>query len=276
MLMKGIVYAAKTENREEFVLKFLENFKDEIERTNRVFVKVNLVSWEPYPTTTHPDTLRAVLTFLEDLGVEFTVGDGPAVDAGDSNKIISEHPLSHVCKEFGIRLLNLYVHEMRKFTGPRGTELTLSIVPLKHDFVISLPVLKVHMVVGLTAALKNQYGYFSAQDRIDTHTGRKDIHSAIAEVNAIIKTNLFIVDCIRTLIRAQERRHGGNEAKLGYMIAGTDPVALDSLGFHLLQGVSPSLAHKTLSDIRYIRIAEEIGLGSSNVHKIINLTVQSF
>ena len=44
------------EKRKEFTLKILELYKDQIK--GKVFIKPNMVSYEDYPTTTHPETLE--------------------------------------------------------------------------------------------------------------------------------------------------------------------------------------------------------------------------
>jgi uncharacterized protein (DUF362 family) len=58
---------------------------------------------------------------------------------------------------------------------------------------------------------------------------------------------------VKTLISAQEVRHGGKEKELGYMLAGTDPLALDFYGFELLQKVEPELEGKSAENIPYVR-----------------------
>jgi uncharacterized protein (DUF362 family) len=74
------VYFSETKDRRDFTIKVLDVFKESLEKAKKIFVKPNIVSYEGYPTTTHPDVLDAVLSRLVDSDV--VVGDGPAVDAG--------------------------------------------------------------------------------------------------------------------------------------------------------------------------------------------------
>ena len=127
---------------------------------------------------------------------------------------------------------------------------------------ISLPVLKVHGTVGLSGALKNQFGYLSRRDRFLMHCKVKSINKGIAEVNAAVPTNLFIVDAVETMIKAQECRHGGCPAGLNTMIAGTDPVSLDLFGLELLKRLEPRFEHKKNQASTYIEYASEYGLGT--------------
>jgi uncharacterized protein (DUF362 family) len=255
------VYYRKTTDRRAFTLKVLEQFRGEIEKAKTFLIKPNIVSYEPYPTTTHPELLEAVLEFLEEKDV--VVADAPAVDAGSSRKIIANSPLKKVCDAFNVPLIDLYTTKVKKFVTERGYKFRIHALALEKDFVISLPVLKVHTSTDITGALKNQFGYLTRAEKIWMHMGVKDIHKGIDEVNVVAKPNLTIVDVVQTLISAQEIRHGGKVKDLGYMLAGSDPVALDSFGLTLLQQVIPSLSSKSPEDIPHIKYATDYGLGSS-------------
>jgi uncharacterized protein (DUF362 family) len=121
-------------------------------------------------------------------------------------------------------------------------------------------VLKVHKQCGISGALKNQFGYLNKLDRIFMHAKIKDIHKGIAEVNLANKTNLFIVDAIEILTKAQECRHGGCKSKLNMMIAGVDPVALDTFGHKSLQRVDPTIQ----KNIKHINYAQKYGVGKKD------------
>jgi uncharacterized protein (DUF362 family) len=186
------VYYSENLDREQFVDRILKIFEVKLAGVKKVFVKPNIVSYEPYPTTTHPMILEAVLKRLSKY--EVVVGDAPAIDAGRSSKILQKSPLKTVCDSCGVKLINLYAEKMKTIVSPRGYRLKVSTVPSQCDFVISLPVLKVHGTVGLSGASKNQFGYLSKQDRILMHCKIKNINKGIAEVNAAVHTNLFIID----------------------------------------------------------------------------------
>jgi len=256
----SIVYWSRTNNRKGFARKVLSIFDSQVKWAKTFLVKPNLVSSEPYPTTTHPEMLDAVLESLS--GRDVVVADGPALDAGSSRKIVERSALKEVCGSHGVPFINLYETRAKRLTSARGYRFGTFTLPLEKDIVISLPVLKVHNHCRMTGALKNQFGYLSRRDRILMHLRMKDIHKAIAELAVVAKPHLFIVDAVQTLIGAQEIRHGGRVRDLGYMLAGTDPVSLDCFGLQLLQEVEPSLQGKSPEDIPYLRYSLEYGVGS--------------
>ncbi len=260
---RPIIYLGEVEDRASFVKWVLERVQADFAQSHRlkVLVKPNIVSQEPYPTTTHPQVLASVLDFLLQLKCQIVVADGPAFDAGDSDRTISSHPLGAVCHQRGIELQNLHKHGFRK-VRTEGMSLEISTLAFECDRIISLPVLKPHKHCRMTGALKNQFGFLRNRERIMMHARLKSLSKGIAEINSVVRPSLFIVDAIKTYRYANERRHGGNEVKLGYMLAGRDPVALDALGLELLRGAETSLHDVHTEDIAYIGHALKLGLGS--------------
>jgi uncharacterized protein (DUF362 family) len=286
---KAIIYVQETRDRKAFVQKVWDIWAEKISvlQPKKILIKPNIVSHESYPTTTHPDTLGAILEILSrSASYELIVGDAAAVDLPDPSQVIHNHPLNNVCQRYSVPLLDLYQTKQVYRESPRGYSLELSALPLESELVISLPVLKVHFICQMTGALKNQYGYLGKGERLMMHYDpnfpeeiragfqhmanqagikgaiiKKDLDQGIAEVNALAMPQLFIVDAIETLVEANEQRHGGTIQSLGQMFAGTDPVALDCYGLTLLQKIEPKLADKRPSDIRYLKLAMEYGLG---------------
>jgi len=121
----SIVYWSRTDNRKAFVSKVLEALAFEVNGAQTFFVKVNLVSSEPYPTTTHPETLQAVLEFLS--GQDVVAGDAPAIDAGSSEEVLRSLSLRQVCDSHRVPLVNLYKTKARKFVSPRGYRFRVSL-----------------------------------------------------------------------------------------------------------------------------------------------------
>jgi uncharacterized protein (DUF362 family) len=242
IMRKPIIYVAETEDRTSFVKWVLERFQADFPQSHRLkaMVKPNVISREPYPTTTHPQVLASVPDFLLDRKCQIVVADGPAVYAGNSSQIASDHPLGRVCNDRGIELQNLHKQGFRK-VRTKGMSLEISSLAFDCDRIISLPVLKPHKHCCMTGALKNQFGFLRNRERIMMHIGLKSLSKGIAQVNTAVKPNLFIVDAIKTYRCANERRHGGGEVRLGYMLAGRDPVALDCLGLDLLKGIEASV-----------------------------------
>ncbi len=264
----AVVNWCKTENCSAFVRAVIEMHADDLSSVRKVLLKPNLVSPEPYPTTTNPVVLGSILEELERLKVpEMVVADGPAFNAPEIETIFNNSVISELCASFGVPLINLYETKTKRVVSPRGFKFSLFEYPMQCDYVISLPVLKAHTHTKLTGALKNQFGYLARFERLKVHSPLKSLPKVIAEVNAYAKPDLSIVDAVETLVDAQEVRHGGSKRELGYMLAGEDPVALDAFGLDLLLEVSSSLDGLHPRDIEHLELSQEYGVGSLDYDK---------
>jgi uncharacterized protein (DUF362 family) len=258
----SIVYLKQSEDGEAFVRMAFQQF--DIQRKakgKKVLIKPNIVSHEPYPTTTHPTTVETCLRLLQGVAKEVIVADGPAWDAGEAESVIEEHVLKKSCNKFGIPMVDLFVQGTNK-VRTRSFELEISQMAFDCDLIISLPVLKVHSICDLTGALKNVLGFLSTDDKGRLHSSL-DAHKVIAELNEVMKPDLHIVDGVQTMINTNELRHGGKPEKMGYMLAGSDPVSLDALGLELLGKVEPRLRRKHINDVLHLRYAIELGVGDA-------------
>jgi uncharacterized protein (DUF362 family) len=159
--MVSIVYLRQGEDREAFVRMVFQLL--DIQRkiaAKQILIKLNIVSYEPYPTTTHPAVLEACLQLLLGFAKKIVVADGPVWDAGDAKSIIERHPLKKSCDELSVTITDLLVKGTRK-VRTQSLELEVSQLAFDCDFIISLPVLKSHGICSLTGALKNQLGFLS-------------------------------------------------------------------------------------------------------------------
>jgi len=253
------IYFTKNPDRKRFVASLMPRFRDKIE--GKVLMKVNLVSYNPYPTTTHPEMIEAVYDQIKSRASEIICGDGHGLDV--PTKKLEHHPIIEKCKELDIPFVNFYDHPFKKVKTTRGFTLKVSEIPFKQDFIISLPILKEHFIVKLTNALKDKFGYLAKTERLKIHTKLKDINKAIAELNTVFKSNLIICDALKVMVEAQEFRHGGKEKDFGHLFAGIDPIALDYYGCELLHPISIQLKNiDNPIQIKYIKHALDYGVGS--------------
>jgi uncharacterized protein (DUF362 family) len=254
------VLIEKTSDRERFIRKAFEKFRLEkaLRGKEKILLKPNVVSYESYPTTTHPKTIESLIRILQKMRKEILVADGPAPDAGDANKIFQSHPIKKVCDRYGVEFLNLYNRKFLKMRSKSGFTLRISEVPFKCDYIFSLPVLKNHKIAGFTGALKNQFGLLGWTDRYMLHSGIKNFHRGIAELNTMVRTDFYIMDAVLTYCNAQERRWGATCKRFGYMMAGNDGLELDIEGYKLLKTINQKFREKGPESVGYIRFAKEM------------------
>jgi uncharacterized protein (DUF362 family) len=128
---------------------------------------------------------------------------------------------------------------------------------LEADRFINIPVAKHHSEARLTMCLKNMMGAIGGW-RGRCHVG---LHQNIADMNLVLRPDLHVLDATRILVR--NGPSGGRledvEVK-NLLFAGTDPVALDSLGAGLFN-LKPG-------DLGFIVKSHQAGLGEMDLAKI--------
>jgi hypothetical protein len=137
------------------------------------------------------------------------------------------------------------------------------------DALINMPVLKSHMISGLTFALKNHYGSVDRPDNL-----HYPIEQALAELNALApikdRTRLIIGD----VLEANLKYSGGwpywkADWRGDSILMSFDPVAHDTLGMQMLdrlQTENNKALSSSLRDIAsaYLKTAAELGLGTND------------
>jgi uncharacterized protein (DUF362 family) len=133
------------------------------------------------------------------------------------------------------------------------------------DGVINLPILKQHMLSGMTGALKNNFGCIHNPNKM--HIDNCDPY--IAEVNAVpairAKQRLVIMDALRPVVDNGPSYQPGMGAVANTMLFGTDLVAVDAVALDILEKLRAKRALKPLAQVglapTYLATAAKLGLG---------------
>jgi uncharacterized protein (DUF362 family) len=129
--------------------------------------------------------------------------------------------------------------------------------------IINVPVAKQHPLTGVTCGLKNWFG-ITGVSRLTLHG---DVQRSIAELAALMRPTLTIVDATRVLM--EHGPAGGNPGDLKQVrtiAAGTDPVALDAWAVGLFGIVALP---------RSLTLAAEMGLGRTDYAALSPLEIVS-
>ncbi|MFC2098418.1 DUF362 domain-containing protein [Bacteroidota bacterium] len=147
----------------------------------------------------------------------------------------------------GKRLKQTYVHELI----------------LESDVFINVPILKHHGGAGLCVSMKNLMG--AVWDRTYWHAN--DLHQCIADFTSAIKPDLNVVDGYKVLMKNGPRGVSVADVETRkFQILSTDIVAADVAATKFLA--------KNPSQIGHIRIAGEMGLGTSDLSKLLINRIQ--
>jgi len=138
-------------------------------------------------------------------------------------------------------------------TGQELSSIKIAKALQKADVLINLPTAKSHSATGVSLGMKNLMGLI--WDRGFLH--QVNLHRAIAELALVIKPHLTVIDATRVLTTGGPGGPG-KTVKLNTVVAGTDPVAVDSYTVGLTPWYGKSFVG---SSVKYIVAASELGLG---------------
>ena len=231
-----------------------------ISRGDVVVIKPN-IAWDRIPEqagTTNPEVVAAVVKLCFEAGAKkVRVFDRPV---NDPRRCYVQSGIAQAAGALGADIG--FVDE-RKFRDMEIRGAALKSWPLytevfEADKVINVPIAKHHGSAKLTMSLKNWMGVMGGQ--------RRQIHQkldeSLVDLSMKIKPTLTILDAVRIL--TGNGPQGGSLAdvrKLDTVIAGIDQVAIDSYGATLF-GMKGS-------DLGYVRIANERGVGRMDLHKLL-------
>ena len=163
-------------------------------------------------------------------------------------------------------------HEDELSQMPSSASRLSRVLTRQVDGVINLPVLKQHMLTGMTGALKNNFGCIHNPNKM--HVDGCDPY--VAEVNAIPairdKQRLVIMDALRPVLDNGPTYQPGMGEVANAMLLGSDPVAVDTIGLGILETLRakrdlPPLAKVGLTPT-YLATAARMGLGTADRARI--------
>ena len=245
-----IVYG---ENPREMVETLLAQLKPEtaLRPGATIGLKPNLVLDKPAASgaTTHPEIVEGVIRYFQAKGYSDLIIMESSWVGAQTEAAFQVCGYRDLAKQYGVKLLDLKKDRTIK-KKVEGEEIAVCTAPLEVDFLINLPVLKAHCQTLLTCALKNLKGCIPDHEKRRFH--RLGLHRPIAQLAAVLPVDLTIVDAICGDLTFEE---GGNPVPMGQLLAGTDPVQLDSY--------AASLLGLAAAEVPYLDLAVNLGVGST-------------
>ena len=229
-------------------------WKDVIHSGDTVLLKPNMCLNDTV-NTTNPLVSAAVVRMAYEAGArEVIVGDSSLVGS-DTDVVYETTGTRYHCERAGARVIDLKDYPSRFVTIPnplRRKRLKVGEAVVKADKLINIPKMKTCAGTDVSCALKNMKGVMMDTEKKAFH--RIGLNQALTDLNSAVKQDFIVVDGIcasELMIRPVD---------LGIVIAGTDPVAVDSVAVHIM-GHDPKR-------IDHIRIAAEHGLGQMELDQI--------
>lgn len=233
------------------------------DRRARIALKPNLVldATADQGAVTHPEIVAGTVEYLHKYGFQhICIMEGSWVGARTS-AAVRVSGIAAVCQKYNIPFIDLQ-KDGSHIVCKNGLELHVCDHVADVDFLINIPVLKGHCQTMITCAMKNLKGLIPNTEKRRFHS--MGLHRPIAHLAAAIPQNFIIVDNICGDLDFEE---GGNPVTMDRIFCCKDPVLCDSFGCQTL-GISAD-------EVAYIKMAEQLGVGCSDVSKAIIMPINA-
>ena len=236
---------------------------ERLPREGRIIIKPNLTNASPPPVTTPPEAVQAVVRYCRRCTqAQIVLGEG--CGSGRTDEVFRALGYDALARRLGLRTVDFNEAPAMRVSHPEAQQLREFWLPdeVRDAFLISLPILKDHSMTTTTIALKNLLGlapgrfYGGTWNKSKLHA--PSTHRSIVDVARYKAPDLCVVDAVVALTGSHL---SGTPKRLGLILSGFDPVAVDAVGSDLL-GHDPRA-------IEYLRLADEI-LGSMDHVRLLS------
>ena len=224
-----------------------------IPKGSYIGIKPNLAVAKPSSSgaTSSPIIVSALIEYLKKEGHDNIIILESSWIGDSTKRAYKVCGYEDISKKYNVPLFDVKddTYTMKNYNG---MDIEVSDKLLSVDFLINIPVLKGHCQTLVTGALKNMKGCISDREKRRFHA--RGLHTPIAYLNKVIKQDFILVDGICGDLDFEE---GGNPVIMNRIFCGVDPVLIDSY-------MAENIGYKPY-DVEYIKIAEEIGVGSADI-----------
>ncbi len=241
LFLRKIDSYVKREEIECFASKAVRIFLGDSLSGKKVIVKPNiLMAKTPQAAvTTHPEIVRAIAKALIEDGAVVYLGESPGGVNTRSRlaRALRVTGLKDVMDELGISFVYFdESYEVINVGGKTKANLKITKALNEFDIIVNAAKFKTHGFMGLTAAVKNLFGFVIGTAKAECHLRFKDpedFANMLVDLAEYIKPQLNIVDGIVSMDR--EGPSSGRPINTGFLAASDDAFTLD---YHLSKAAS--------------------------------------
>jgi uncharacterized protein (DUF362 family) len=276
----GEVFLLKTTDRNAGIKSLLRKFDLSNFAGKRVALKANFNSADPFPASTHLDTLQAIVENLKGAGVtEVTLGERSGM--GNTRQVLEHLGVFALSQKLGFNIVIL--DETAKEAWVKiehgGTHWLKGFYIAKlfknAEKVVQTCCLKAHRFGGhFTLSLKNSVGLVAKKLPGGLYDYMWELHGSpyqrlmIAEINRHYNADLVVMDGIKAFVDGGPER--GKEAQPNLLLASKDRVAIDAVGVAALRsyGSTSHIMNGKIFELDQLRRASELDIGVKSASEI--------
>lgn len=239
-------------------------------RGKRVLLKPNIgrMAAEDSGVVTNSQVVAAAIDVFREAGAEVAIGESPIVGI-KTLEAYEQCGLAVMARERNCPLIDMDERKPRIIPIPNGRaiqELKLCADVQDFDFIVSIPVMKMHMHTVATLSIKNMKGCLWRRSKVDLHMlpptpgheNEKSLNVAIADMASVLRPHLAIID---GTVGLEGLGPSAGEAKpVGAVVVSADPFAADAVACRIMGMAAQEVPH--------LRLSAERGYGIIDLEQI--------
>jgi uncharacterized protein (DUF362 family) len=284
------VFLVKTEARAKMIQRLFSQFDMASFKSKKTVIKANYNSADPFPASTHIETLDVIVKELQAAGVK-KVSVIERSGMGVTRNVLDDIGVLKLSVKLGFDVIVLdelnddgwfrfeppcHIHWQRSFALPKALK--------EADKIVQTCCLKTHRFGGhFSLSLKNSVGVLAQYVPGEGYNYMGELHSSshqrgmIAEVNLAYKPDLVLMDGIKGFVRGGPE--DGDAVRPNVILAGQDRVAIDAVGVAILRhfGTTREVSEGRIFEQQQLARAAELGIGvnSANDIELVPLDTES-
>jgi uncharacterized protein (DUF362 family) len=275
------VFLIKTTDRAVGVTALLSKFDLADCSGKQVALKANFNSADPFPASTHIDTLRAIVETLKGAGARgITLAERSGM--GDTQEVLKQMGVTALSEELGFNAVvldDLTKDGWVKFGRDKTHWLNgFYMAKVFHDAdkIVQTCCLKTHRFGGhFTFSLKNSVGLVAKKVPGGIYDYMAELHSSpfqrqmIAEINSHYNLDFVLMDGIKAFVTGGPDK--GTMVEPNLLLASQDRVAIDAVGVAVLKmyGAKGKVGEAAVFEQDQLKRAAELGFGAKSAEDIV-------
>jgi len=236
-----------------------------VKKGQRVVLKPNMsfTRTPEFGATTHPQVVATVAQACMEAGAQQVLVLDHTLHRAEL--CLERTGIREACKDIpGVHVLALqerkFFHEIKVPQGKVLERVEVMKELLDNPVLINIPVAKSHSATGVSMGIKGLMGLI--WDREIFHS-QVNMNQALADLATVIKPQLTILDATRALTSGGPGGPG-EVKKTNLIIAGIDPVAVDSYGVSVVPWYGQTFKGR---QVEHLQIAHQRGLGKIDIEQ---------
>jgi len=198
-----------------------------IDRGDKVLVKPNFNSPDPYPGSTDLIFLRAVVELLLEAGTKVTIGESAGGIWRPTRNVFRKLGMFELARYLDVELV-AFEDKVNDWVRIKINGYYLDIVTMPRsayeaDKIVYLPGMKTHYIARFSGALKLVVGFMHPGERRTLHA--RHLEQKVAEISLCWQPNLILMDARKAFLSSGPAK--GQLAEPGLVLASGDLVAID-------------------------------------------------